>query len=71
MPEPRLFMLHKFQEHLRQSFQVFCDRHGLEKSDVHFVSFLLDQDLIPTTQMRRYTVRKEFEKICLEKDLAK
>ena len=71
MQEPRKYILDKFQQHLSRSFEVFCKRHGIEKTDDHFITFLIDQNLITTPQLRRFTVCKEFEKMCLEKEYPK
>lgn len=63
MDEPRKYILDRFQEHLRTSFEGFCTRHALEPSEGQFVSFLIDQGLIPRTNLQRFTVLREFEKI--------
>lgn len=63
MDEPRKYILDRFQEHLRTSFEGFCTRHALEPTEGQFVSFLIDQDLIPRTNLQRFTVLREFEKI--------
>lgn len=71
MQEPRKYILDKFQQHLHQSFEVFCKRHDIKKTEDHFIAFLIDQNLITTPQLRRFTVCKEFEKMCLEKEYTK
>lgn len=63
MGEPRKFILDRFQEHLKASFEAFCLRHGIEKNDQQLVTFLIDQDLIAPVQLQRFTVLKEFERI--------
>lgn len=68
MVEPRKYILDRFQEHLHSSFELFCDRHGIEKTPNQFITFLIDQDLISIAHLQRFTVRKEFEKICAEQD---
>lgn len=66
MEEPRKYILDKFQEHLHSGFEAFCSRHGIEKTDGQFITFLIDHDLISQTQLQRYTVLREFEKINME-----
>lgn len=66
MGEPRKFILDRFQEHLKASFETFCLRHNLEKNEQHLVTFLIDQDLIAPVQLQRFTVLKEFERISHE-----
>jgi hypothetical protein len=46
-------------------------RHDLKKSEDHFITFLIDQNLILTSQLQRFTVWKEFEKMCAEEDYTK
>jgi len=71
MQESRKYILDKFQEHLHQSFEVFCERHDIKKSEDHFIAFLIDQNLIATPQLQRFTVCKEFEKMYAEKGYTK
>ncbi len=71
MEEPRKYILDKFQEHLHRSFQVYCERHGIDKTDEQLVTFLIDQDLVSAPQLQRYTVLKEFEKIYAEQGFSK
>lgn len=61
MGEPRKFILDRFQKHLQESFEAFCLRHDIEKSEQQLVTFLIDQDLIGSVQLQRFTVLKEFE----------
>lgn len=63
MEEPRKYILDRFQEHLHTSFEAFCSRHALEPSEAQFVSFMIDQGLIPRTNLQRFTVLREFERI--------
>ena len=71
MEEPRKYILDKFQEYLHLNFQKYCDRHGIEKTDGQFVTFLIDHDLISAPHLQRYTVLQEFEKICAEQPCPK
>lgn len=71
MQEPKKYILDKFQEHLRQSFELFCRRHGIEKTDDQFITFLIDQNLISVSHLQRFTVCKEFEKLSGERMYAK
>ena len=71
MQEPRKYIVDKFQQHLRHSFEVFCQRHGIKKTGDHFITFLIDQNLISTPHLQRFTVCKEFEKMCVEKGYTK
>lgn len=66
MEEPRKYILDRFEEHLHRGFEVYCTRHGIENNHRQFVTYLIDQDLISRSHLQRYTVQKEFEKICVE-----
>ncbi len=61
--EPRKYILDKFQEHLRVAYEAYCTRHGLQNTNEQFITYLIDQDLISPTQLQRYTVIQEFEKL--------
>ncbi len=63
---PGKYILDKFQEHLQTSFENFCTRHEIEKTPGQLVTFLIDQQLIAPSQLQRYTVIREFEKIQAE-----
>lgn len=63
---PRKYILDKFQEHLQTNFESFCELHKIEKNLGQIVTFLIDQDLIASTHLQRYTVLREFEKISAE-----
>jgi predicted transcriptional regulator YheO len=62
----RKHLLERFQEHLDEHYQVWCERHDVRKSDDRLVTFLIDQELIPSVQIKRYAVRSEFEKLSKE-----
>ncbi len=59
----RKHLLDRFQRHLEERYQAWCDRHGVQKSDDHLVTFLIDQDLIPSMQIQRYAILNEFDKL--------
>jgi len=63
MEEYRKRMIDRFQEHLYQNFKNYCARHGFDPTDDQLITFLIDQDLIPLTQIQRYAVVNEFENV--------
>ena len=71
MEEARKYILDRFAEHLRSSFENFCTRHDIEQTHSLFVTFLIDQDLITLSHLQRYTVLREFEKISAEQHFPK
>lgn len=63
----RKYIMDRFQELLAENFVRYCERHGMDRTDDNrLLSFLIDQDLIPPTQIQRYTILKEFEQISLK-----
>ncbi len=67
----RKYILEKFDEHLRRSFEGYCLRHEIESTPSQFLTFLIDQDLIGATNLQRYTVLREYERISEEYDCPK
>ena len=65
-------MLDRFQEHLQQDYEDYCLRHGLDhENQSGLLAFLIDHELIPPTQIQRYTVRREFRQAYPELDFHK
>jgi hypothetical protein len=71
MEETRKQILDKFQEHVEQSFKIYCERHGKSYTGNQIIPFLIDFDLIPVANIKKYVVLKEFEIISSSKDLRK
>ena len=59
--ENRKHIMDKFQEHLYASYISYCELHDISSSIPGFITFLIDHDLIPSTQIKRYTILKEFK----------
>lgn len=59
----RKYMIDRFQEHLQRNFKEHCERHGIVPNENQLLTFLIDQNLISTTNIQKYTVVQEFEKI--------
>ena len=71
METNRKHLLDKFQEHLQQRFESWCQQHGVPISDDRLLTYLIDQELIPTSSILRYTVLREIEALCLEQQCQK
>jgi hypothetical protein len=63
MENNRKHLIDRFQVHLGERYGAWCERHGLQKSDEHLVTFIIDQDLIPFAQLQRFAVSNEFENL--------
>lgn len=71
-PRYKKLILDRFQEHLQQDYENYCLQHGLDKADEQqLLTFLIDQDLIPSTHIQRYTVRQEFQRVYPQQDFHK
>lgn len=71
MEEARKRLLDRFQDHLHQNFETYCERHGIDKTDIQLITFLIDQDLISSVHIQRYAVVNEFEKLRAEQGCPK
>jgi hypothetical protein len=55
-------ILDRFQEHVQQNYDSYCERNNLDKiNSGRLITFLIDQDLIPQSLIQRYAIIKEFE----------
>lgn len=64
-------LIDKFQEHLEAQYDEYCRRHNMVKNEHQLVGYLIDQMLITPTQLQKYTILREFEKINNESKYAK
>lgn len=55
-------LLDKFQEHITHNYKEHCLNHHQEKSIEGLLTFLIDQGLIPSPQIRRFTIKEEFQR---------
>ena len=69
--ENRKLIQDKFQEYLGYDYKDFCKRHEIIPSTENFITFLIDQNLIPSVSIKRYTVIKEFENLTQKTDSKK
>lgn len=71
MAENRKLLLDKFHEHLDSDYVFFCKRHQIEPSTHSFTTFLIDENLISETIIKRYTVKQEFQELIQIQDAQK
>ncbi len=64
-------ILDNFQEYLCKSYETYCERHDEEIDIEGFINFLIDRELIPNTNINRYTIQKEFERLFPTQDYHK
>ncbi len=56
-------LLDQFQKHLETNYADYCDRQSNEQDISGLVTYLIDQELIPASTLKRYTILKEFQKV--------
>lgn len=71
MPENQKLILDKFQEHIDADYHQYCNRHNIKQSTQSLLTFLIDENLIPSVNIKRYTVAHEFEQLFQEKETPK
>ncbi len=64
-------IFNQFQDYIQNSYQTYCNQHGLSTTDDQFIAFLMDQNLISMTQLQRYTIQRAFEQLCSQYHLPK
>jgi nucleoside phosphorylase len=67
MEEIRPQLLTCFQEHVRQNYDNYCKRHHLDKSDQLFLNFLISNNIITATNLKRFTIQHEYERPSLQR----
>ncbi len=71
MQETRKYLLDRFQEHVHQRFEAYCKKHDFKRTENGLITYLIDQELIPATDLQRYTILREFEQLHLQQSFQK
>ncbi len=66
MEESRKHLMDKFQQHLLSSYKNYCKTYRVDESYTGFVTYLIDHELIPTKNVKHYTVLKEYTRYSLD-----
>jgi len=53
-------MLDIFSERLNSDFIHYCEKHKQDKDSVHFITYLVDHNLISKATIRQYTIVASF-----------
>ena len=53
-------LLLNFEEHLKQDFEGYCQRHAIENDTNNFIIFLLDKGLVNAATVKRYTIVNDY-----------
>ncbi len=71
MENSRKRIMQDFQRHLTENFTDYVNRHDLEPDLDNFITYMIDLDLIPPVNIKRYTVLQDFEQIYPQKKTKK
>lgn len=63
MQNNRKYILDKFQDYALVRYKDYCDIHGLVQSFEGFLTFLIDQELIPFKVIKQFTIKIEFSEL--------
>ena len=56
-------LLDTFSEKLNNNFLNYCEKHDQNKDIERFITYVLDQNLIPHSTIRKYTILETYEEI--------
>lgn len=62
MEDLNLQLLACFQEHIRIHYGIYCERHHIDKSDQHFLLFLISSNIISQANIKRFTIQQEYKR---------
>ncbi|MEL6867846.1 MAG: hypothetical protein AAFP19_25705 [Bacteroidota bacterium] len=68
MSLPGKQILDKFQVYLSESYAQYCELHDQPPSIEGFITYIIDQDLVSHSGIRRYTILKEYLHLSKSKD---
>lgn len=63
MTENRKYILDRFEAHIYEHYKAFCKRQNLSQSLSGFITFLIDQEIVPHSSIKKYTVIHEYENL--------
>lgn len=53
-------LLNSFEELLFSNFEVYCQKHQIDKNHQTFLTYLIDKELLNAATIKRYTIYQEF-----------
>lgn len=63
MPKTRKFIMDQFQQYILDSYQEYCQKQEMDMDPQGIITYIIDQDIVPSSSINRFTVLKEFEKL--------
>ncbi len=67
----RKFILDIFSEKLREKFEVFCKEHRQYNNIENFVTYLIDQEIIPPSTIKHYAINETFNELFIDNEKQK
>lgn len=59
-------ILDLFENQLFQSYEDYCQKHGLQPDYKGLITYIIDQELINPSTIQKYTVLKAFHDQCVD-----
>jgi hypothetical protein len=59
-------ILDLFETQLYSSYEVYCQKHGLQPDYKGLITYIIDQELINPSTIQKYTILKTFHDQCLD-----
>lgn len=54
-------LVEEFCDHIKIDFDVYCEEFRRKNNRDHFITFLIDQELIPSKKIKDYTILRIFD----------
>ncbi|MFN7116404.1 MAG: hypothetical protein ACK4TA_06355 [Saprospiraceae bacterium] len=59
----RKYVFDIFSEKLRGKFAIFCREHRQQDTLENFITYLIDQDIIPPSTIKHYAINETFNEL--------
>lgn len=56
-------LMDSFETHLEVNFREYCTKHCISNNEKMLLSYLIDQGIVSESNIRRYAIIKEFQRI--------
>ncbi|MEO1261055.1 MAG: hypothetical protein AAFZ15_19800 [Bacteroidota bacterium] len=63
MEANQMFLFRQFEKKIQQSWDQYCKAHSVENRTEEFIAWLIDQQLISDTSIRRYTIISDYNNL--------
>lgn len=63
MSDYRKSLIDCFESHLQKEYQEYCNRHHIDASIPGMITFMVDRQLIPESNIRKFAILREFHPV--------